>query len=391
MVLQGARNEIDHREADLRVSMIVPRFPTLTETFILRQARGLNATVLTPTLKPDPSIPERLSVIEMPKTRHPLDLPGLIRKQFHSRNALRINVRKALARHLETETPDVVIAHFGEVGLRFRSICERRRIPILVHFHGADVSKQLRSLPYRRAVSRMLGEGVPCVVVSQDQKERLLGLGGHSEQVRIIPCGAPLEEFRLVERGDEAACRFLFVGRLVEKKAPLALLRGFAMHLRNHPDSRLSVVGDGVLLEEARQLSVSLGIGDAVVFRGAVPNSEVRKEMESSSVLVQPSVTASNGDMEGAPTVIFEAAATGMPVVATRHAGIPDQVIHGTTGYLVAENDLRGMARYMDILAENRELRRRLGRGARRHVENVGSLDKQLDKMRAFLRDIAGN
>jgi glycosyltransferase involved in cell wall biosynthesis len=348
----------------------------------------LNATVLTSTLNGEPSIPDGLSVIEIPKTRHPLDLPGRIRRQSHSRFALRINARKAFAQHLETETPDVVIAHYGHIGLRYTSMCERRSVPFLVHFHGADLSRHLRSQRYRRALSRMLREGVRCVVVSQDQKERLLGLGGDSEQIRIIPCGAPLEEFRFVQRCDQAACRFLFVGRLVEKKSPLTLLRGFAMHLRNHPDSRLTIVGDGVLLERARELSGSLGIAGTVVFTGALLNSEVRKHMESSSVLVQPSVTASDGDMEGAPTVIFEGSATGMPVVATRHAGIPEQVVHGTTGYLVEENDLRGMARYMDILAENRELRRRFGQRARMHVEKVGNLDKQLDKMRSFLRDV---
>jgi glycosyltransferase involved in cell wall biosynthesis len=90
--------------------------------------------------------------------------------------------------------------------------------------------------------------------------------------------------------------------------------------------------------------------------------------MQSAAVFVQHSVVAPDNDHEGTPVAILEAGASGLPVVATRHAGIPDVVKEGETGYLVDEGDTDAMARYMIQLAKNPDLARRLGAAAREHI-----------------------
>jgi glycosyltransferase involved in cell wall biosynthesis len=96
---------------------------------------------------------------------------------------------------------------------------------------------------------------------------------------------------------------------------------------------------------------------------------------------VQHSVEASNGDSEGTPVGILEAGASSLPVVATRHAGIPDVVVEGQTGFLVDERDTTAMAAQMLRLAQDSELAARLGSAARLHVERNFSQEQSLDRL----------
>src|SRR4030095_662225 len=96
---------------------------------------------------------------------------------------------------------------------------------------------------------------------------------------------------------------------------------------------------------------------------------------------VQHSVVAPSGDCEGTPVSILEAGATGLPVVSTRHAGIPDVVIEGDTGFLVDEGDVAGMARHMIQIARNPRLADTMGRAARKHIEQNFSKDQRIKNL----------
>src|SRR5206468_10582768 len=102
----------------------------------------------------------------------------------------------------------------------------------------------------------------------------------------------------------------------------------------SHPGPELRLIGDGELRSRIEALARELGIGDEVVFLGAQPHARFREELLRAHLFLSPSVTAADGDTEGgAPVGIIEASATGMPVVATRHADIPEVIRHGETGW----------------------------------------------------------
>jgi glycosyltransferase involved in cell wall biosynthesis len=122
-------------------------------------------------------------------------------------------------------------------------------------------------------------------------------------------------------------------------------------------------------------LTRDLGIENGVTFMGAQPATVVREEMRRARCFVQHSVEAPSGDSEGTPVSIIEAGATGLPVVSTRHAGIPGVVVEGETGFLVAEHDVEAMAERMLDVARDPELAGRLGRAARRRVEAYFSIE----------------
>ena len=258
--------------------------------------------------------------------------------------------------------PAVILCHFGHMGLRILPVARQLKIPVVAHFHGFDLSEALRNRWYRWSLTRHARRFTANVVVAEYQRRELLKCGVRNEQIHLIPCGAPVNEIGLAESVGRQPCRFLAIGRLIEKKAPLATLQAFAECQRAVPDVSLTIIGEGPLRGEIQSLCQELGINSQVRLLGRQPSDTVMRELQSSSVFVQHSVTTAKGDMEGWPVSIAEAMAAGLPVVATGHAGIPAQVIDGETGFLVEEQDWRSMGRQMALLAANPELRVRMGR-----------------------------
>jgi glycosyltransferase involved in cell wall biosynthesis len=159
---------------------------------------------------------------------------------------------------------------------------------------------------------------------------------------------------------------------MVAKKAPMLTLEAFRRALLNNPRMRLDFVGEGDLLDEAIQFVHAHELNDKVKLHGGQPNSVVQEFMKNADIFLQHSRTDPvTGDEEGLPVAILEAMANGLPVVSTRHAGIPEAVVEGVTGYLVDEGDVEAMASHIVLLANNYELRAHFGRSgwqrAQRH------------------------
>ena len=172
---------------------------------------------------------------------------------------------------------------------------------------------------------------------------------------------------------------------MIEKKSPLNTIRAFARCATRCAGVTLTFIGAGPLLASCISLAADLGVSGSVTFLGAQNNDRVRDEMTKSGVFVQHSVTAANGDEEGWPVAIAEALATGLPVIATRHSGILDQIIHGENGYLVAEGNWERMSEYMIKLAREPQKRRELGVAGRKHIERYGNTADRIEDLRQFI------
>jgi glycosyltransferase involved in cell wall biosynthesis len=125
----------------------------------------------------------------------------------------------------------------------------------------------------------------------------------------------------------------------------MTTLRAFAQATADLPHARLDFIGDGPLLEPTRALAEELGIATKLRFHGAQPHNTVRDKLMSTQFFLQHSVTARDGNTEGLPTAIQEAMACGCITVSTRHAGIPEAIDEGETGFLVDEHDEAGFAK----------------------------------------------
>jgi glycosyltransferase involved in cell wall biosynthesis len=178
---------------------------------------------------------------------------------------------------------------------------------------------------------------------------------------------------------------FLAVGRFVDKKAPHLTILAFRSVCDAVPEATLSMIGDGPLLEACRLQARALDLGEAVSFLGTRPHADVAAAMGSARAFVQHSIRPSHGDSEGTPVAILEAGASGLPVIATRHAGIPEAVLEDQTGWLVDEGDVSAMADRMVRVARDAALADLAGRRAREHIAAHYSMEGHIARLAANL------
>src|SRR5439155_17216983 len=109
-------------------------------------------------------------------------------------------------------------------------------------------------------------------------------------------------------------------------------------------DWRYHIIGDGPLRTSLERLAAELGLAQRVTFSGSLPHCEVKRQLRSAHLFLLPSVTASDGDMEGIPVALMEAMAAGLIAVSTYHSGIPELIEDGATGFLAPERDTEALA-----------------------------------------------
>ena len=168
------------------------------------------------------------------------------------------------------------------------------------------------------------------------------------DKMHVVRCGVPFD--RLPSKVDGGSSTITCVGRLSPEKGQTGLLRAFARLRSKHPDAVLRLVGDGPDRDALERLASDLGIGGAVTFAGRLPEQETLAEIARADILVLPSF------MEGLPIVLMEAMALGVPVIASRVAGIPELVSDGKTGLLFAPSDWDELAHCMERLLGDKAL-----------------------------------
>jgi glycosyltransferase involved in cell wall biosynthesis len=387
----------------MRVAIFAPKFVRASETFIYDSAcelaaAGVDVHVIAASRemeqeRPFPQVriaPEagRGDLLRLFRRLLPLRLAG--DDEPFAVQAGRIR------RHLEAIRPDVLLAHYGEAGVVCAPACEGAGVPLVVSFHGADASRTPRRPAWLARYRRLFARAALVTAPSAYLRDRLIDLGCPPGKARVQRNGIRVERLQMgppSERFDGRHVNFLFVGRLTHKKAPITLLEAFAQAraaLAPSLHARLAMIGDGPLRAEVEAGVERLGLTGSVEILGRQPHPEVVRRFSLSHVYVQHSVTAPSGDQEGLPVSITEAMAAGLPVIATRHSGIPEVVVEGETGLLVAEHDAEGMAAAMAELARDPARWDRYGAAGRRHLEGEFSMPIVISRLRDLLAEASG-
>ncbi|MCY3764687.1 MAG: glycosyltransferase family 4 protein [Gemmatimonadetes bacterium] len=273
----------------------------------------------------------------------------------------------AIREFLQEHRVQVVLGEYLDVCLPLLEICLELDIPFWGHAHGYDISMRLRD-PGMRYAYRSYNQAAGIIVGCDWARERLLGLT--PDNVYVVPCGVDLPNEPVV-RSQTAQIRCLAVGRFVPKKAPLVTLDAFRQALLVCPNLQLDYIGSGDLVPAAQKYIRSHDLERYVTFYGSRSHDFVKQSMRAADIFLQHSMTdAATGDQEMMPVGILEAMAYNLPVVSTRHAGIPEAVQDKITGYLVDEGDTRCMSECIVKLAQDRELRKRMGNAARERVND---------------------
>jgi glycosyltransferase involved in cell wall biosynthesis len=270
--------------------------------------------------------------------------PGQVLRSLIEHRTTRVPYGAARARILQflrDQRVEAILAEFGNLALRLAPVANAAGVPIFAYFRGADASTHLREplrvAGYRRMMPRLAG----VFAVSRFLLDNLDRRGIRHPHSHVVPSGVNTDLFL---PGPKRPQSFVAVGRFIPKKRPDITIRAFLSATRDHPAARLDMIGGGELLETCRALVAAAGAADRVRLLGERPHAEVRALLSGAEVFLQHSVTGRDGDTEGLPTSIQEAMACGTVVVSTRHAGIPDAVDEGRTGFMVAEGDEAGFA-----------------------------------------------
>jgi colanic acid/amylovoran biosynthesis glycosyltransferase len=128
----------------------------------------------------------------------------------------------------------------------------------------------------------------------------------------------------------------------------------------------------------------ALNLGDEVEMLGWINQSEIQNEFDRADLFLLPSVTSNSGDQEGTPTALLEAQACGVPVVSTLHAGIPEIVLDGVTGFLVEEGNVNSLVLGLEKLLGMPDRWEEMGKEGRKHVLEVHSIPvmtRRLEKL----------
>jgi colanic acid/amylovoran biosynthesis glycosyltransferase len=298
---------------------------------------------------------------------------------------------RAIESALTESNAQLLHIYFGHIAVLLRPLIRQWEKPSLVSFHGADVLVDMRKPAYRRATEEMLGAVRRVLVRSESLRQAVIDLGCAPEKIEIQRTGIPLADFPFRERSipGNGQWRLLQAGRLIEKKGLKTTLRAFAKFRKEFPAARLTIAGEGPQLDELQSLARELQLAAAVNFVGFVPQEKLRELSYDAHIFLHPSETGRDGNQEGIPNSMLEAMASGLPVFATRHGGIPEAVENNVSGILVNERDHRALGDGLIDCAKDSTRLLAMGRAASESVAKNFSQTEQTRRLEEiYLREI---
>ncbi|AYO37044.1 glycosyltransferase [Serratia liquefaciens] len=399
----------------MTVTFFLDRFPNYSETFVIHQIvglidRGLDVKIVS--VWPG-DYSKKHAVVEdydlLSRTRYLLpaeDVSGekKIKKRFFSilhdlnkipvlrclnffkygRHSLNLLLPYILSKNSDQIVSDCFIAHFGTVGV----LANKLRDLGLLHgklatvFHGLDVSHTKTISDYRKDYKDLFVKGELILPISELWAEKLAGMGCDKSKIHVCRMGIDINQFTFKLRNKvNSPLEITSVCRLIEKKGLEYALHACAELKRRGVDYHFSIVGTGPLEASLVHLIDELALQGSVTMEGFKPQEKVREMLESSDVFLLPSVTAANGDMEGIPVALMEAMSTGLPVVSTRHSGIPELIEDKKSGWLADEKNFTQLADIIQGIAQGTGAVYKITLEARKVIETKFNQEILNDKL----------
>ncbi|MCQ0969707.1 glycosyltransferase family 4 protein [Paracoccus sp. TK19116] len=218
--------------------------------------------------------------------------------------------------------------------------------------------------PHRWRLDEKIARAAFSVFISHFARSQgmLFSDPSHWDRMRIVHCGIEPERYRKVSVEGANPLEIVFIGRMAGVKGAPLMIAALERLRADHPDARLVMIGDGPERPALEAQARAAGLQGAVEFTGYLDQDQVAARLSAAAMLALPSFA------EGVPVVLMEAMATGLPVVTTRIAGIPELVEDGVSGILVPPGDLDALVEALSALLADTEMRARLGQAGRAKV-----------------------
>lgn len=281
--------------------------------------------------------------------------------------------------------PLFIHAHFGWDGFFALGLKNKHKLPLVTRFYGYDVGILPRIPMWQRRYRRLFSEGDLFIAEGTNMKSILTGMGCPEEKIVVHHLGIELDRIEYKKRvATLNALHILIAASFTEKKGIEYALRAVARLREKLPGTHVSItiIGDGGLKTYLHALARELGVYDSIVWCGYQTHDFFLEMLYKADLFLSPSVTAADGNTEGgAPVAIIEAGASGLPVVSTTHADIPEVVLDNKTGLLVPERDVDALLEAICRIAQSPDTRLEFGHRAREHVEANFDAIKQGERL----------
>ncbi len=273
--------------------------------------------------------------------------------------------------------PDIIHAHFGYDAYKLLEIARDTGIPLVTSFYGSDVSRLPSELFWKKRYKKLATNCTFFIAASEFMKSQLTKLGFPEEKIGTVRFGLDLKEFSSHSNKPDQK-NIMMVGRLVEKKGFEYAIRSIAELKKAGFTPEVNIYGDGPLMNNLKKLTADLNLDNQVRFNGFQPIKKISLAHQKHCILLAPSVTASDGDMEGLPNTILEAMASGTVVVASDHAAISEAVKQGETGFLAAERDINGLSEILTQIFREEFNLEQVRKLARKTIEQDYTIEKMV-------------
>jgi colanic acid/amylovoran biosynthesis glycosyltransferase len=350
-----------------------------TENWLARQLRAMQTTrIITASRRYLSGAPwdERFTRIHYPVPPYePWFGPGL-RDAVHYRglNLLWRGYESYVVRQATRYGVEIVHSNFAPVAWAYRGVARRLGRPHVVSFFGYDYAMLPQADPiWLERYAQLFSQAAAVLAEGPHAAGQLTRLGCPAEKVRIARIGVDARDVRYQPRSKPAnSLRLVQVASYREKKGQLDTLQAYARALARCPGLELTFIGkpEGAIYQELTGRVLAQGLADKVRFSAEVDFRDLAASLAPFDAFIHPSCHASDGDCEGgAPIVLLDAQAAGLPAISTTHCDIPEEVDHGVTGLLAPEHDVEALAQSIETLyGMPAEAFEGFSRAARAHV-----------------------
>lgn len=362
----------------LKILMVTRTFPSPVQIYVLNQVIGLldlghDVYILADQAYDNDlqwsnhAIPQKIAQYELDKRTYYKKIPHDI-KDF-----------------------DIVYCQFGQLGLKFLELKKDKTIKtkLVTCFRGSDASSLLRKDPH--IYDALFASGDCFVPVCQHFARRLIAAGCPTEKIYVNHSAIDCDIFTYKERlwPEDNIVHIITVARLSTKKGHDYAIKAIAKLYKNYPNIRYTIIGSGKKEKELQQLVTKLQLNDIVTFAGLISHDLIHIALHNAHIFLLPSFTTKSGLQEGIPNALMEAMATGLPVITTYHAGIPELVHNLESGFIVPEKKVNALYRRLKNLIQHQELWKDIGQAARMQVEREHNMHIQNKKLHNLFQQLS--
>ena len=281
---------------------------------------------------------------------------------------------KELLNECELHSIDVVHAHFANVAWFYKELMEQKDRPFVVSFYGWDYEQLAFLHPeYEERLKIIFAKAKAIICEGDHGKKVIVAKGCPGSKVHVINLGVEVDRIPFFNRTKiRNSLKLVQIATFTEKKGHVYTIQAFHQALQNAPNIHLTIVGGGKvkIINEIKDYVLKHELSRNVTILEAIDFKKLYQFLENFDVFIHPSCYASDRDCEGgAPIVLLDAQATGMPVLSTFHCDIPQEVINNKTGFLVKEKDVKSLSeKIIDFYKMDNSSYSNFSKNCRKHV-----------------------